>query len=137
MLPQGSGLKLMTQFQTEVPYPLAQDMPALLTPGRVTTPAIGVLLDVFISQSIFKRAAMQVERHHIRSRKAVLGESRQEEFIDDPGAGDSDPTFGSSSGMSRDDEADLLASSAQGLIRTVVERPRDPTFWLRQVLICR
>jgi hypothetical protein len=33
----------MAQFQAQVPYPLADDVPCLLAPGRVTTPAIGVL----------------------------------------------------------------------------------------------
>jgi hypothetical protein len=51
----------MAQLQTHVPEPLVDDLPPFLTASRVTTPAIGVLLDVFISQGIFKGAAMQVE----------------------------------------------------------------------------
>jgi hypothetical protein len=33
----------MAQLQTEVPHPLRDDLPALLTPGGLTTPAIRVL----------------------------------------------------------------------------------------------
>jgi hypothetical protein len=42
------------------------------------TSASLVLLQVFIGQSIFKRAAMQIQRHHIGSGERALGEIRQE-----------------------------------------------------------
>ncbi len=38
------GSKLMPQLQAEVPHPLADDLPGLLTASGVTTPAIWVLL---------------------------------------------------------------------------------------------
>ena len=105
-------LKLIAQLQAHAPYPLADDLPCLLTASRMTTPAIGVLLHVFISQSRFKRTAMQVERHHIGSRERALGESRQEKLIDDARTRDPDPTRGGPGRMSRDDEADELSCFA-------------------------
>ena len=36
-------MKLMAQFQTQVPHPLADQLPCLLTTRGVTTPAVGVL----------------------------------------------------------------------------------------------
>ena len=36
-------MKLMAQVQPEVPHPLRDDLPALLAPGGMTTPAIRVL----------------------------------------------------------------------------------------------
>jgi len=50
-------------------------------------------LDVFISEGVFKCAAMQVKGHHIGSRKGALGETRQEEFIDAAGASETNPTL--------------------------------------------
>jgi hypothetical protein len=66
--------QLMTQFQAEIPHPLAHDTPCLLSTSGVTTPAIRILLFVFISQSRFKRAAMQVEGRHIRRSEGTLWE---------------------------------------------------------------
>jgi hypothetical protein len=42
-------MELMTQFQTQIPHPLADQLSDLLTRGRMTDPAIGVLFLVFIS----------------------------------------------------------------------------------------
>jgi hypothetical protein len=41
-------MKLMPQFQAEIPDPLRDHLPALLPPGGVATPPIGILLGVFI-----------------------------------------------------------------------------------------
>ena len=64
----------MTQLQTEVPEPLRDDLPCLLTVGRMADPAVGVLFLVFIGQRIFKGAAMQIQRHDITSRERALRE---------------------------------------------------------------
>jgi hypothetical protein len=50
----------MAQFQAHIPDPLAQDLPALLSQRRITTPAIGALFLILISKSSFKGAAMQM-----------------------------------------------------------------------------
>ncbi len=42
--PHRGRLQLMTQLQTEVPHPLTDNLPRFLATGRVTTPAIRVLL---------------------------------------------------------------------------------------------
>lgn len=127
----------MAQFQAQVPDPLADDLPSLLAASGMTTPAVGVLLQVFIGQSIFKRTAMQVESYHISSSETVLGQIRQEQFVDDAIPFDADPAFRFSSRMGRDDDADSLARFAQTLVRTVVERAADPTFRMCQVLVRR
>ncbi len=66
----------MAQFQTEVPHPLADQLPCLLTRGRMADPSVGVLLLVFISQRILKCATMQIQRHNITSRKRLLRQGR-------------------------------------------------------------
>jgi hypothetical protein len=65
-------MKLMAQLQAEVPHPLRDDLPALLTPGGMTTPAIRVLLQVFGGLGVFKSAAMQIQSHHIGSCESLL-----------------------------------------------------------------
>ncbi len=117
----------MAQFQAEIPHPLAHDTPCLLSTSGVTTPAIWILLFVFISQSCFKRAAMQVEGHHIRRSKGTLWEIGQEEFIDDACTGNPDPTPGGAGRVSCNDETDELSCFAQRLVRAVIERATDPT----------
>lgn len=41
-------LQLMAQFESHIPYPLGHNLPAFLSPGRVATPPVRVLLVVFI-----------------------------------------------------------------------------------------
>jgi hypothetical protein len=48
----------------------------------MANPAVRLLLQVFISQSIFKRAAMQIQRHDIGSSTRALGKLRHEQFVD-------------------------------------------------------
>ena len=73
----------MPHFQAQVPHPLRDHLPAFLTPGGVTTPAIGVLFLVFICQSWLEGPAMQVEFDNISSSEGLLRQVREEEFIDD------------------------------------------------------
>lgn len=46
----------MAQLQPQVPDPLADDLPALLTPGGMAAPTVWFLLDIFIGEGIFKSA---------------------------------------------------------------------------------
>jgi hypothetical protein len=43
------GLPLLAQFLAQVPHPLGEDLPDLLTMWRVETPPITVLLSILIS----------------------------------------------------------------------------------------
>ena len=81
---QRSWRELMTQFQPEVPHPLRDDLPDFLSRGRVTTPAVGILLLVFIGEHCFKGATMQVKRHHVGGGECVLREIGEKEFVDHP-----------------------------------------------------
>ena len=77
------GVKLMTQFQTQVPDPLRNALPALLPARGLATPTIRVLFDILIGQNGFKSSTMEIQLHHIRSREALLGQAGKEEFKDD------------------------------------------------------
>src|SRR5947209_6051787 len=76
-------LKHMAQFQAEVPDPLRDNLPGFLSSGRMRTPAVGVLLLVFIGQHWFKGPAMQVEGHHIGGGERVLRQMSEKELVDD------------------------------------------------------
>jgi hypothetical protein len=60
-------LELMAQFQTQIPYPLADQLPCLLTGGSMTVPAVGILLLVFIGERGFKGTAMQIQLDDVGS----------------------------------------------------------------------
>src|SRR6266446_4760610 len=76
------GMQRMSQFEPDIPDPLSENEPELLAPGRVRTPAVGVLFFVFISEHGLKRSAMQVESYHISRSKRLLRQSRVEQFVD-------------------------------------------------------
>ena len=72
----------MAQFQTQVPHPLADQLPCLLTRGRMADPAVGVLFLVFIGKDRLKSPAMQVEGDDIGSSESALRQIGEEEFVD-------------------------------------------------------
>jgi hypothetical protein len=117
----------MAQFQAEVPYPLADELPCLLTRCGIAGPPVRVLLLVFVRQSVFKRAAMQIQRHDITGSKRALGELCHEEFIDHTRTGDPYSTLGDPSRMRCHDDAAPHPLRPQRQIRTVVEGTHHPT----------
>ncbi len=109
----------MAPFQAQLPHPLPPDLPCLLAARGMTTPAIWVLLQVFVGQRVFKRAALHIPRHHIGSRKAALRHIGPEALGDDALAGHSDPTPGCRGLMGRYDDPASHAFGPQREIRTV------------------
>ena len=91
----------MPQFQTQVPHPLVDDTPCLLTPGGVAAPPIRVLLLILISQLRLEGTTVQVQFDDIASGEFLLWQCCKEEFIDDPRAGDANRTLLESLRMSR------------------------------------
>lgn len=74
-------MQLMSQLQAEVPDPLRDDLPALLARCGVACPAVWVEFLIFVGQRVFKRTAMQIQRHNISGSERMLRQVRQEEFI--------------------------------------------------------
>src|SRR5260370_42680511 len=74
-----SRSKLMAQLQAQVPDPLRDDLPGFLPDGLLRTPAIRVLLQVFIGEDILQRSTMQGECDHINRRESPLLQVGQEE----------------------------------------------------------
>src|SRR5712691_5059270 len=90
---QWRRFQLMAEFQTEVPHPLRDQLPALLSPGRVTAPTVRVLLTVLVCQYRLKGAAMQVQFDHIARGERSLRKTCEEEFVHDARARDPNGTF--------------------------------------------
>jgi hypothetical protein len=61
------GMKRMPEFKPQVPDPLAENLGELLAASTVRVPAVRILLLILIGKRIFKRAAMQIQPHHIGS----------------------------------------------------------------------
>ena len=72
----------MPQFEAQVPNPLREDLPDLLPTGGVRTPAIRILLLIFIGEDRLERSSSQVEVDHIGGCERDLGQGREEAFVD-------------------------------------------------------
>ena len=117
----GVGSRLMPQFQAQVPHPLCDHLPALLSPGRVAAPAIGVMLLVFICKRRLKGAAMQVQLDDIAGSECLLRQIGEEEFVDDACARDANGALLLARGMGRHDHAAQHAFGPHRHARAVVE----------------
>jgi hypothetical protein len=102
----------------------------------MATPAVGVLLQVFIGKRVFKAAAMQGEGHDISSSESVLWQLRQEQLVDDAFALDSDPAFRRACRMGRHHDPALLSRRPHRQVRAVVEGARETTFRMRKLPFC-
>ncbi len=127
----------MPQLKSQVPDPLADNLPTLLATGGMRAPAIWLLFQVFIRQGRFKRASMQVERHHISSGEGILRQSGQEQFIDEPVTGVADAALLLPRRMRGNDDPAGLAVPIDGHRWTVMERAADPALRMGEVLIGR
>ncbi len=117
----------MPQFQAQVPHPLRHHLPALLTPGRVTTPAVRVLFAVFICQSRLEGAAMQIQCDDIGSSERLLRQIGEEEFVDDARTRDANRALLFASFMGRHYHAVQHALGPYRDLRTIVEAAHDLT----------
>src|SRR6266496_1371838 len=129
--------QVMAQLQPQVPGPLADNLPAFLAPGGMTAPTIRILLTIFIGKCVFKRTAMQIERHHISSSEGFLWQGGQEQLIDDPIALDAHPRLFQSCRMSRHHDATALSIGPHSHLWAVIERPDVCTFRTAELLIGR
>jgi hypothetical protein len=86
------GLKRRPQFQTQVPDPLAENLPAFLSPRRVFSPAVWILCLVLIGQDGLESAPLHLESHPIGAGEPARWQAGTEQFIPDPGAGHAEGT---------------------------------------------
>jgi hypothetical protein len=132
---QRSWRDLMTKFQPEVPHPLRDNLPGFLSGGRVTTPAVGVLLVVFIGEYWFKGTPMQVKRHHVGGGEGVLREISEKEFVDHPFACVTDAALFLGCWVGGHDDTAAVTCLPHRDIGAVVELAQQATFWAAELLV--
>jgi len=74
--------ELLPQFEAKVPDPLTQDLPECLSIGAMGTPAVRILLQIFVGEDRLKRASVQVEVEHIRAGKRKPGKGAHKQLVD-------------------------------------------------------
>ena len=130
-------MEAMAQFQTDVPHPLGENLPALLSRGSMRDPAIKVLLFVFIAEHGLEGSAMEIQTDNIGRGESTLRQSCEEEFIDHPSTRDPNWTLLFASWMGRDHYTTQDAIRPHRHSRAVVERAHHATLWVGQMLIGR
>src|SRR5205823_12937513 len=71
-------------------WALRDNLPSLLSSGRVRTPPVWVLLLVFRGSHRFKGTTMQGEGQHIRGGERILRQMSEKELVDNAFAGVTD-----------------------------------------------
>jgi hypothetical protein len=132
-----SRLPLLAEVLTDVPCPLRQDLPELLTVGRVRAPAITVLLPILIGEHRLEAPPMQVELHHIGGGKTKSREGRKEQFVDHPIAGCADRTGRGSGRMGGNNHPTVMSLCGHRQFSTIKEIPADTAFVMPELLISR
>ena len=131
----GIRMKLMAQFESDIPDPLCHDLPALLPPGRMTAPTIGVLLVVFICQCRLEGTAMQIQFNDIRSSKCLLRQGGEEEFVDDACTRGANGTLLFGGWMRGHHHPAQHPRRSHRYFGAVIEVAHDLAFWARLDLI--
>jgi hypothetical protein len=126
-------MKAMTQFQAHIPHPLTDHLPELLSPSRMGTPAIGILLLIFVRKHRLEASPVQVERYHVSGSKGTWGQSGKKEFVDHSVTQDTD---GSGSGlMSGNDDSAPRPDWGEKHIRAVKKAATGAAFGMRDLLV--
>jgi hypothetical protein len=128
-------VKLMTQFQTDIPDALRDHLPAFLSPSRAAAPPVGVLLAVFICQCRLKSPTVQVQFDDIRCGECALGQVGEEELVDDARTRDTNRTLPFSGWMRGYYDAAAHAFRSHWHLWTIVQTAHCLAFWALLELI--
>src|SRR6266516_5938814 len=101
----------------------------------MTTPAVRILLLVFIGKDGGVSTTMQVECHHVGGGERLLREIGQEQFVDNSGAFDAHPALRFPGWMGCHDDITPLSLWSYSYVRTIVERAHQGTFRAAKLLI--
>jgi hypothetical protein len=120
-------MKLMPEFETEVPEPLGNNLPALLTHCRMACPPVGVLRRTSSSARAFSNAPRcRYSATTSLAVNALWGSFAREQFVDNTRTGDPDPTLGSPGRVRRHYEPTPHSLWSQRQIRAIVEVTHHP-----------
>ncbi len=128
-------MEVMPEFEAQVPHPLAENLPGLLTAGGVRTPAVGVLLFVLIGKHGLESASMQVQIHDIGRGKRVLRQGSEEQLIDDSLADRSDGVGSGGRLMGSDNYPAPSSRCRERDIGAIEEGARVSRFRMRRLLV--
>jgi len=101
----GSGMESMSKFQAQVPDPLREDLPTLLTAGHVRTPAVRILLLILIREKRLECSPVQVELHHIGRGERTHRQGCVEQLVDHLATRGADFRRSFGHGMCSDDDS--------------------------------
>jgi hypothetical protein len=119
---------------SQVPHPLGEDLPDLLTVCRVRTPSITVLLTIFRSRARSVTAAtMQRELGDIGSSEAESRQCCAKEFRDDSVADHANRTGGGL--MRRNNQSSALSFGGDRHLPTIKQISTSATFRMGELLI--
>ncbi len=133
----GSRMEAMSQFQAQIPHPLANHLPGFLPTGSMRAPAIWVLLLVFVGEDCLKSTTVQVEGHDISSGEGALWQGGVKQLVDDVVACHADWTCRGGSGMRCDDHACSRSCRCEGDIRTIEEGAAGTCFRMGRLAVRR
>ena len=101
------------------------------------TPAVGILLLVFIGKHWFKGSTMQVKSQHIGGGERVLRQMGEKKFVDNAIAGVTDAALFRARWMGGYHDPATRALWPDSDIGTVVELPHQATFCTAELLVGR
>jgi hypothetical protein len=130
-------MESMSQFQTQVPDPLAEDLPELLPTSHMRTPAIRILFLILIGEDGLKRPTMQVQLHDISGGEGTTGQCRKKEFVDDVVSSRSDSGGLARGGMGGHNDAARRARGSHLQSRKIEEGTLGPAFRMCDLRIRR
>jgi hypothetical protein len=128
-------MEYMPQFETEVPDPLREDLPKLLTPGGMRAPAIRILLLIFITEYALERSPVQIESHDIGRRERSLRQGCVEQLVDHRSTGGTDLRRELGRRMGGDDDPCVWPDGRKREIREVKECSTRSRFGMARLLV--
>ena len=125
----------MPQCEAQIPDPLRKDLPKLLAPGGVRTPAVRLLFLILISEDGLKSPTLQVQGHHISGSKRCRRQGCVEKLVDDLITRRADRSFGFGRRMRGDNDPCARSCRGKTQIRTVKEAATGSRFGVRGLLV--
>jgi hypothetical protein len=126
----------VSPFEAHLPHPLREDVPHLLSTGRMRAPPVRVLLLVFIGEDRLKTAPAQLLVQYISRSEGVLGSGGEEKRIDHTVLRSAHPSSNRSRRMGGDTDSRSWSSRGEGHLGTIEEGQACFRFRMPDRVIC-